>query len=111
MDQSQRDLTRDPDVRLVSFSVYPEHDTAELLGQYARDRKADADRWLFLTGDDAEKVRDLVQKSFKQTAVKGDGKREPGTAVDHSFNLVVVDHRGRVRGYIDGRYEENLPRL
>jgi uncharacterized membrane protein YozB (DUF420 family)/cytochrome oxidase Cu insertion factor (SCO1/SenC/PrrC family) len=111
MAQLQRDLARYPDVRLVSFSVYPEHDTTEVLGQYAKDRKADADRWLFLTCDDAERVRDLIQKSFKQTAVKGDAKREPGTAVDHSFNLVVVDHRGRIRGYIDGRYEENLPRL
>jgi protein SCO1/2/putative membrane protein len=107
----QKDLARLPDVRLVSFSVYPENDTAEVLTQYAKDRKADADRWLFLTGDDAEKVRDLIQKGFKQTAVKGGSERQPGNAVDHSFNLVVVDHRGRIRGYIDGRDPENLTRL
>jgi len=111
MAQLQKDLARYADVRLVSFSVYPENDTAEVLSQYARDRKADADRWLFLTGDDAERVRDLIQKGFKQTAVKGGSERRQGNAVDHSFNLVVVDHRGRIRGYVDGRASENLPRL
>jgi protein SCO1 len=111
MAQLQRDLAKYPDVRLVSFSVFPEHDTADVLTRYAKDRKADADRWLFLTGDDAEKVRDLIQQSFKQTALKGTGERQMGNAVDHSFNLVVVDSRGRIRGYIDGRDAENLPRL
>jgi uncharacterized membrane protein YozB (DUF420 family)/cytochrome oxidase Cu insertion factor (SCO1/SenC/PrrC family) len=111
MAQLQRDLAKYPDVRLVSFSVFPEHDTADVLNQYAKDRKADADRWLFLTGDDAERVRDLIQQSFKQTAVKGSEGRGLGNAVDHSFNLVVVDHRGRIRGYIDGRDPDNLPRL
>jgi uncharacterized membrane protein YozB (DUF420 family) len=111
MAQLQRDLANYPDVRLVSFSVFPEHDTADVLNRYAKDRKADADRWLFLTGDDAEKVRDLIQKGFKQTAVKGDDRRGEGNAVDHSFNLVVVDQRGRIRGYIDGRDPDNLPRL
>jgi uncharacterized membrane protein YozB (DUF420 family)/cytochrome oxidase Cu insertion factor (SCO1/SenC/PrrC family) len=111
MAQLQHDLAKYPDVRLVSFSVFAEHDTADVLSQYAKDRRADADRWLFITGDDAERVRDLIQQSFKQTAVKGSEGRGLGNAVDHSFNLVVVDHRGRIRGYIDGRDLENLPRL
>jgi protein SCO1/2/putative membrane protein len=111
MSQLQRDLAKYPDVHLVSFSVFPEHDSPDVLSQYAKDRKADPDRWLFLTGDDAERIRDLIQRSFKQTAVKGSEGRGLGNAVDHSFNLVVVDHLGRVRGYIDGRDADNLTRL
>ncbi|MGH7782572.1 MAG: SCO family protein [Candidatus Binatia bacterium] len=37
-------------LKLVSFSVDPERDTPRLLSEYAKRSKADANRWLFLTG-------------------------------------------------------------
>jgi protein SCO1/2 len=39
------------DIRLVSFTVDPTHDTPEVLTEYANRYGANKDRWLFLTGD------------------------------------------------------------
>ena len=53
MARVQRQLTGDPalkDVRLVSISVDPEHDTPARLATYAEKHGADRDRWAFLTG-------------------------------------------------------------
>ena len=70
MARLQGDLAKYPDVRLVSFSVVPDT-TPRTLGHTRRTYHADADRWLFLTGEDAERVRDFIQTNFKQTALKG----------------------------------------
>src|SRR5262249_56654554 len=37
-----------PDVRLISFTVDPEHDTPEVLARYAARYQAQPDRWRFL---------------------------------------------------------------
>jgi cytochrome oxidase Cu insertion factor (SCO1/SenC/PrrC family) len=48
---------------LVSISVDPEHDTPEILARYAQNFKAQAQRWLFLTGEKAA-VHRLVRDGF-----------------------------------------------
>jgi cytochrome oxidase Cu insertion factor (SCO1/SenC/PrrC family) len=64
----QRDLADAPDVRLVSISVDPDHDTPESLRAYAQRFGADPERWLFLTGDKAAIVR-LAQDGFHLSVV------------------------------------------
>src|SRR3954453_1159071 len=51
-----RELPDGLDVRLVSFSVDPEHDTPQALQRYAQSYQA-PDRWLFLTGGKDEMYR------------------------------------------------------
>ena len=51
------------DFRLVSITVDPEHDTPDVLSQYAANFGADAQRWLFLTGEKTAVYR-LVQEGF-----------------------------------------------
>src|SRR5262249_18539263 len=65
--------------------------------------------WLFLTGEE-KAIYHLVEKGFFQ-GVKRDPKGTIGTDVDHSFRLVVVDRRGGIRGYADGRKADELDRL
>jgi uncharacterized membrane protein YozB (DUF420 family)/cytochrome oxidase Cu insertion factor (SCO1/SenC/PrrC family) len=95
------------DVALVSISL--NDDSPEDLRRYARDLGADQDQWLFVTGDKS-KVHDIVQKVFFQTAVLS-GSTEKGKEIDHSFNLVLVDGRGEIRGYVDGSDPQSLPAL
>lgn len=64
----QRDVANDRDVRLVSISVDPEHDTPEVLRDYVQRFHADPNRWLFLTGDKAAIYR-LAQKGFRLSVV------------------------------------------
>jgi protein SCO1/2 len=40
----------DPDVKVVLFSLDPEHDTPEAMKLYAERFKTDQSRWVFLTG-------------------------------------------------------------
>ncbi len=120
MKQLQADFARYADVRLVTFTVDPEHDRPEELREYAKHYGADAERWLFLTGDE-KTIYQLLEKSFHLPAQKNtDG--DLGNAVMHSPKLVLVDRQGRIRGYFDGRpdsqstdaehdYQTNLRKL
>lgn len=102
MEQLQKDFADDPDVRLVTFTVDPEYDTPEVLREYARRYHADPDRWLFLTGKEADVDR-LLSQGFHVGATKNTGPdATPGTAVTHDTHLVVVDKQGRVRAYFSG---------
>jgi cytochrome oxidase Cu insertion factor (SCO1/SenC/PrrC family) len=99
-----QDALRDePDVRLVTFTVDPRHDTPGELKEYASHFGADSERWLFLTGPEEELYR-LSEKSFLLAAHRNTGKDvTPGTAVTHSSRLAVVDRHGHFRAYFDGR--------
>jgi cytochrome oxidase Cu insertion factor (SCO1/SenC/PrrC family) len=51
------------DFRLVSITVDPAHDTPEVLTRYAANFGADAQRWLFLTGEKTA-IYQLVRRGF-----------------------------------------------
>ena len=89
-------------VLLVSLSVDPEHDTPEVLADFARSYGADPDRWWFLTGPKAE-VYDLIRRRFLLgVAETGAADQQPGAeAVSHSSRLALVDRGNRVVGYFD----------
>lgn len=96
MSELQRPL-RDSDVHLVSFSVDPEKDTPEVLGDYAEKLKAQPGRWDFLTGSKTA-IYDLCKNGFKLAV--SDGSDEADVPV-HNTRFVLVDRRGQIRGYYD----------
>lgn len=107
----QKDLEKQQGVVLVTFSVDPEHDQPEVLQEYADSHGADSDRWLFLTGRQ-EEVYHLVYDSFHLPMQQTTGKeRTPGNEVSHATRLVLVDKRGRIRGYFEGKEGSDLPKL
>jgi protein SCO1/2 len=68
MARLQRDFADDHDLRLVSISVDPKHDTPDVLRAYAQRFGADSERWLFLTGDKVAIYR-LAQDGFHLSVV------------------------------------------
>lgn len=97
-------------VRFVSFTVDPAHDTPDVLRRYAEPLNA-GDRWLFVTGAQAELHR-LATDGFKLAAMA----LPPGSAGDdgpflHSSKFVLLDRKGRVRGYYDSEDENELAGL
>jgi protein SCO1/2/putative membrane protein len=95
----QRQLGRNEDVVLVSFTVDPKHDTPAVLKAYAEQKGATPKRWIFLTGDESSLNR-LIVDSFKQPFAP------------HSPQLVVVDADGEFRGFIhDGTKLDEFPQL
>ncbi|MGH7826231.1 MAG: SCO family protein [Candidatus Binatia bacterium] len=105
MARLQEQLLGKTGVKLVSISVDPEKDTAQVLSQYAARYKADSDRWLFLTGA-KDQITQLVQEGFRLSA----GSVEAGVIL-HSPRFVLVDKETQIRGYYDSRDAEALQRL
>ena len=93
-----RELPAGLGIRLVSFSVDPDHDTPPVLERYARSYGASR-RWLFLTGD-AARIRDLSRRGFKLALEPaGGGMGSMGSeAILHSTRFVLVDGEGVIRG-------------
>jgi protein SCO1/2 len=97
-------------LKLVSFSVDPEKDTTAVLSRYADRYKADAQRWLFLTGA-KEEIGRLVQEGFRLSAVALPGDGNVGSVIMHSPRFVLIDKQAQIRGYYDSRDPQALQRL
>ena len=104
------------DLRLVSITVDPQHDTPEVLRRYA-ERCGSGDRWWFLTGDKPD-IYCLAQQGFRLSVVDTAAAAPPtcgralrlGPApawashgskglVMHSARAVLVDRTARIRAY------------
>jgi cytochrome oxidase Cu insertion factor (SCO1/SenC/PrrC family) len=110
MARLQDQWANETNLQLVSFSVDPARDTPAVLSEYAGRYKADAKRWLFLTGGKEEIAR-LVQEGFRLSAVPApDGGVESGVIL-HSPRFVLIDKQSQIRGYYDSRDPEALERL
>ena len=87
-------------IRLISFSVDPEHDTPAVLKAYATKQHAPQGRWSFVTGDHAA-VTDLLVKRMMVDV--GERAPVPGGPdlfdISHVARFVLVDQNGDVRGY------------
>jgi protein SCO1/2 len=99
-----------PELKLVSFSVDPEHDSPPVLSRYADRYKADAARWLFLTGDKEELSR-LIQQGFRLSATPALSDGSGAAVILHSPRFVLVDEAAEIRGYYDSRDAQALQRL
>lgn len=86
-------------IAFVSITVDPEHDTPEVLKQYAQNLNADLDGWAFLTGDPAT-LRDVERQYgiYVRKTAEGD--------VDHSFLTSLIDPDGIMRvQYLGVRFD------
>jgi protein SCO1/2 len=95
-------LAKEPDALCVTWTTDPDRDTPEVLRAYAEKYSASADRWLFLRGPQAE-VLALQHHGF-----------HVGSATDpflHSERFILVDARGRIRGYYHALDGSGVPDL
>jgi protein SCO1/2 len=88
----QRELGRDLVLLTVTFD--PAHDTPAVLAEYARQWRADAATWHFLTGPEGE-VRRLCEM-FAVHAFANEG------LLDHSLHTVLIDRKRRLVANIEG---------
>jgi protein SCO1 len=104
MSETQKPL-RDTDVKLVSFSVDPAHDTPAVLRGYAEKLSAQPGRWEFLTGNKTT-IEQLSRDGFKLAV----GSNESGQPI-HSTRVILVDRAGEIRGYYDATEADAVTRL
>jgi len=91
MAELAKGVAKAKDVRLVSISVDPEHDTPAVLSEYAGRMMADPSKWTFLTGPKPE-IDAFARKGLFQVLAY-DGKGVP----THSTRFLVIDREGKIR--------------
>lgn len=92
-------------VKLVSFTVDPEHDTPQVLANLGQNLAANPPDWKFLTGS-PESINNIVVKGLLQPLAK-----EPDGTPAHSQRFVIVDGEGWIRGYREGEDPEVVQKL
>ena len=92
----------------MSHSAMPEYDTPKVLKNYAEVNDVDSNRWILLTGE-PDLINNLARKSYFTVLKEGEGWDEHSFI--HTENLVLVDHKGRLRGYYDGTSEDDTDLL
>jgi len=86
------------DFKLLSFTVNPEHDSVEVLREYADLVHAMDSVWNFMTGD-REKIYELAYKGYFANALEDE---EAAGGFLHSSNLFLIDKKQRIRGIFNG---------
>jgi len=100
------------DIKLVSFSVDPEHDTPRVLSEYASRYHAQENKWFFLTGPKNE-IWNFVTDGFSLGVSKPtpEDLKAGAEPVIHSNRFVLVDRGSNIRGYYDGSEASAVQKL
>ena len=102
-----KEFKDNPDVKILSHTIDPEHDNADVLKQYAKDLGVAGTTWQFVTGD-REKIYDIGQKHYMVSAME-DSSQAGGYI--HSGAFVLIDKDRHIRGMYDGTTEEGTAKL
>lgn len=94
---------KDNNVIILSHTVWPEMDSAEVLKEYGERYDADSKRWQFLTGN-KHHLYNLARKSYLVAPSINDTNFDQGGEGDfiHTENIVLIDKKRRIRGFYDG---------
>lgn len=95
-----------PDVLIISHTVYPENDSVPVLLEYSEKLNVKNKKWHFVTGKKTE-IYNLAQYDYRVTATKGSGPED----FIHSELLVLVDENKHIRGYYEGRDFKEIQKL
>ena len=102
MQRIQKVYLREQDLKILSFTVYPEVDTVEQMKRYALEHEANDGQWHFLTGNKAD-LYSLARKSFfVLKPAEAENLGDANSDFIHTNNFVLVDRKRRIRGYYDG---------
>ncbi|HEY7088200.1 MAG TPA: SCO family protein [Tepidisphaeraceae bacterium] len=94
-----------PQVKIVSFTLDPEHDTPEAMKVYADRFQTDQSRWLFLTGPKDTMYE--IASGLKLVAVPA----HDGQPILHTQKVLLVDGGGKVRGVYDTNDDDSMKQL
>jgi len=99
------DYAKNKMVAFASITVDPQRDPVPVLKKYADGFKAEAPKWLFLTGDTAV-IYPLARKGFLVNALELDSSN-----FIYSDKIILIDKHKRIRGYYSGTLPDDVQRL
>lgn len=94
----QNKIKNIPNVMLLSHSVTPDIDNVEVLKKYAQKKGVIDAKWNLVTGNKKD-IYYIARKSYLAVET---GKPEELYDMVHTENFILVDHKGRIRGFYDG---------
>lgn len=100
----QEKIKDDPEVLLLSHTVFPVADSVPVLKKYAVEKGVIDSKWNLVTGD-KKQIYELARKSYLVSKEDGDGG--PYDMI-HTENFVLVDKSKRIRGFYDGTDSESI---
>lgn len=104
MTQLQKAVTA-PDVKIVSFSVDPEHDTPEMMRAYAERSGVDQSRWHMLTGPASAMFQTAMDLKLPAAPALA------GQPIMHSQKVLLIDRKNRVRRQYDTNDDDQMKQL
>lgn len=96
-------------VQFFSHSVDPSYDSVEVLKDYAKRFDHTDDKWHFLTGE-KEAIYRLARGSYFAVKPRSEAEDAESDFI-HTENVVLVDEKGRLRGFYDGTSQESMDEL
>jgi protein SCO1 len=106
----EKTFDRGREIKLVSFSVDPKHDTPEKLAAFAKQYRADPERWRFVTGDH-DAVYKLVEGSFMISMMRLPDKPSGVPDISHQGLFLLVDKALHIRGIYDANDIQRLDEM
>jgi protein SCO1/2 len=94
----QNEFKEFENVKFLTHTVNPKHDTVEVMKNYAEQYGAMDGKWFFVTGDKKE-IYDIARYGYFLDVRDGDGGEHDFI---HSQDLILVDQNGHIRGIYDG---------
>ena len=88
---------------IIAHSINPEHDTPEVLKQYARMVHANPSYWNFLTGNRKALV-EVAQFGYEIRGIDS-------TGLTHQSTIYLIDKKRNIRGVYDGTSTDEVNRL
>lgn len=104
MVEIQEEIKEDPEVLLLSHTVFPVADSVPVLKEYALEKGVLDTKWNLVTGD-KKHIYELARKSYLASKSNGDGG--PYDMI-HTENFVLVDKNRQIRGFYDGTNPEAI---
>ena len=95
------------EVKFLSHTIDPKHDTIPVLKKYATKLGVDSKQWNFVYGD-KESIYKIAKEGYMNFAA--DDIKAPG-GITHSGYFLLIDKRRRVRGAYDGTQELQVKQL
>lgn len=94
----QDKIKDNPNVMLLSHSVTPDIDSVPVLKKYALEKGVIDQKWNLVTGNKKD-IYYIARKSYLAVET---GKPEDLYDMVHTENFVLIDQKGRIRGFYDG---------
>ncbi len=110
MTQVYKAFKGNKDVMILSHTVDPMKDTPAALKAYALRFDADADQWMFLTGD-KKQLYDMARYSYLISAEDDTAGVKVEDDFIHDKHYSLVDRYGRVRGFYDGLEQSDINKI